>query len=61
MDMRQPFISYNNSKSKWTQNGSCGLSKRNWIHEWSPVDFIEVLEVWVKKYNNRFLPSALHD
>lgn len=62
MEITQAFTSYNNPKGNADTERLMRTLKEElvWIHEWkSPVEFIEALEKWVKKYNTEYLHSAL--
>lgn len=62
MGITQAFTSYNNPKGNADTERLMRTLKEElvWIHEWkSPVEFIEALEEWVKKYNQEYLHSAL--
>ena len=62
MGITQAFTSYNNPKGNTDTERLMRTLKEElvWIHEWkSPVEFIEALEEWVKKYSQEYLHSAL--
>ena len=57
----QAFTSYSHPKGNADTERLMRTLKEElvWIHEWkSPVEFIEALEEWVKKYNNAYLHSG---